>query len=438
MDLLYITIKSISLVAAITGTLTIARQKLSHFTNVRTYMAGACLMFSAMVATSIVTDFAPGLAYEGERLVSSFALASATMLGFSAATLVDFPEKRSARKLLAAAIEKGDFHFLGFLGFMLGGVIVTWIPQFIPGLLQFRAELRGGAPSLVYESWYAAYLFLAIIVIWVYPCYKFVQLFLRAKDSTTKRATLAFFLCVFAITSSALIVNVVSVFFDISFPGGISSFITAMFYLILAFVFKETKTLTSYFEDFSKSLGLIRLQVRNHCILLEFDPRSDYQKTVKDFVDEALANAEPVIIFTHTQSIIHSLFGEKRDLLFLLITPQVSTPIKKSETEFLLPENASIWLDYLDRANKIGLDRQLNVVFDNLSNTILSIGFDRAYSFLRYVLDMLASMDATALFLVNPTAHDAKVVSSVRSMFGWQLYYIGEGLQVAKLPISRG
>jgi len=97
MSLLYFTIKIISLIAALVGTLTIFRQKLSYFTNIRTYMASACFLFSMMVMTSMVKDFAPQLPYEVERFVFTFALISAIMLGFSAANLVDFPEKRAAK-----------------------------------------------------------------------------------------------------------------------------------------------------------------------------------------------------------------------------------------------------------------------------------------------------------------------------------------------------
>jgi len=437
MSLLYFTIKIISLIAALIGTLTIARQKLSYFTNIRTYMASACLLFSMMVMTSMVTDFAPQLAYEVERFVSTFALISGIMLGFSAANLVDFPEKRAAKKLLAAAIEKGNYHFLGFLGVMLLGVIVTWIPQFVPGVPQFIIESRGGSMIFEYESWYAAYLFIVIFAIWAYPCYKFFRLYQTVEDAKVKRATFVFFLCVFAITSAALIVNVVSVFVNVTFPSGITSFITAMFYLILAFVFKETKVLTLYFDDFSKAIGLTHQQVKGQRILLEFDPRSDYQKAVKSFIDEAAANTEPVVIFTYTQSTIHSFFKNRKDLMFFLMTPQVSAPTKKSETEFLLPENASILLDTLNKTLKKKSDITLNVVFDNLSNLILSIGFNKTYNFLRYALDMLVSTNATALFLINPTAHESKTVSRFRNLFGWQLSYEKVGLQVVKLPISR-
>jgi hypothetical protein len=437
MDTLYIAIKLVSIVAAFVGTFTIARQKLSYFTSIRTYMASACFLFSVMVAVSMITEFVPGVAFEVERFVSTFALISAMMLGFSAANLVDFPEERSARKLLAAAMEKGDYHFLGFLGFMVLVIVVTWIPQFVPGMSQFVSELQGESVVIEYEAWYAAYLSLAIVAIWLYPCYKFLRLYRSTEDTKIRRATLLFFFCVFAITGTALIVHTISVYVSVRFPTVITSVITAMFYLVLALVFKETKTLTLYFEDFSRSLGLTRQQVRGHRILLEFDPRSDYQKVVKDFVDEAAANAEPVAVFTYTQSTIHSMLNNRKDVSCFLTAPHISTPAKRSETESLLPENASLMLDALDRTLKTQSGSTLNVVFDNLSNLVFSIGFDKSYNFLRVAFDLLVPRNTTALFLVNPTAHEPKTVSSFRSLFGWQLSYGEEGLQVVKLPISR-
>lgn len=432
----YIAVKLISLITALVGTLTIARQKLSYFTSIRTYMAGACFTFSMMVAVSMITDFIPQLAYESERSVSTFALVSAVMLGFSAANLVDFPEKRSARRILAAAIEKGDYHFLGFSGFIILGIVITWIPQFVPTVAQFIVEANGET-FVGYESWYAAYLFMVVVAIWAYPCYKFFRLFQSTEDVRAKRATFVFFLCIFAITSVALIIHVASVFVGTSFPGGITSFTTSVFYLILAYVFKETKVLTLYFEGFSKSLGLTHQQVKGQRILLEFDPRSDYQKAVNDFIDEATANAEPIVVFTYPQGTVHSIFNNRKDISFFLMTNQVSAPTKKSETKFLLPENASLVLDAMDKTLKAKSGSTQNVVFDNLSNLVLSIGFNKTYNFLRYALDVLVSMDATALFLINPTAHETREVSSFRSLFGWQLSYAGAELQVVKLPISR-
>lgn len=423
-----IILRIIVLISTLAGTLTIARQKLSYFTKIRTYMAIACFMFSMMVVSSFVGESALQLADESERLVVTFALLSAIMLGFSAATLVDFPEKRSAKAILAAAIEKGDYHFLGFLGFTIFGIIVTWIPQFVPDISQFTAD--------GYESWYAAYLFMLVVAIWTHPCYKFFRLYRSTVDVKARRAVFIFFLCVFAITSSTLIVDIGQAFTGVSIPG-ITVSISAIFYLIMALVFKETEILKLYFEDFSKSLGLTHQQVKEQHILLEFNPRSDYQKAVGDFLDEAAANAEPTAVFTHAPSTIHSIFSNRSDLLFFLMTLRVSAPTKKSETEFLVPENASLLLDTLNKTLKANLGSSLNVVFDNLSNLILSIGFDKTYNFLRLALDMLASMNATAVFLINPTAHELKMVSSIRSLFGWQLSYRKKGIQVVKLPISR-
>lgn len=94
-------------------------------------------------------------------------------------------------------------------------------------------------------------------------------------------------------------------------------------------------------------------------------------------------------------------------------------------------------MQHSHRLSKEKSDTKVNLVIDNLSDLILSMGFERTYSFLRYALDMLTSTETTGLFLMNPIAHETKIVSSIRNLFGWQLYYGEEGLRVVKLPISR-
>ncbi len=189
-------------------------------------------------------------------------------------------------------------------------------------------------------------------------------------------------------------------------------------------------------DVFSKALGLTRQELAGRTILFEFDPTFDYEKPVVDFVTEALANVEPVALFTHKGSVIYSALSNRRAIKILLSTQRISAPqVNASTNEILLPaNNIPILLDALEKMLKRSPHGNLNVVFESLSSLILLVGFEKTYKFVRYALDMLVSENSTALFLFSPDIHDQRVTSSLRSLFSNHVSYREGSLQIVKLP----
>jgi len=188
-------------------------------------------------------------------------------------------------------------------------------------------------------------------------------------------------------------------------------------------------------DAFSRRLGLRHDELVGKKILFEFDTASNYETAVEDFVFEGRSNGESVVTFTRRGSGLHSDLAKRTALTFLHLTAQVSVPtIGTSEDQILLPANdTSLLLDALNNVVKTQPHSNISIIFDSLSDLILSIGFEKTYKFMRYALDMLSSSRVTALFLLNPNAHDPKVTSSLRNLFSNQVTYGKDGLQVIKL-----
>ena len=185
---------------------------------------------------------------------------------------------------------------------------------------------------------------------------------------------------------------------------------------------------------FSKTFGLNHQQMVGRRILLEFDPASNYEKAIRDFATEALAHLEPTVIFTRRGSAIHSSLREQKAVKFFCLTQQVSAPKEFSENEMLLPSNdTSLMLDVFDKTLKAHPQGVVNVVFDSLSDLVLSVGFEKTYRFMRYAVELLASPRNTVLFLLNQNAHDPKVASSLRGLFSDQMSFGEEGIQTIRL-----
>jgi len=192
-------------------------------------------------------------------------------------------------------------------------------------------------------------------------------------------------------------------------------------------------------NTFSKALELTHRQITGRHILLDFDPSSDYEKIIGNFATEALANTEPVALFTHKGSAIYSVLGNQKALKVIFLTQSVSIPqVDAQMNAILLPaNNTSLLLDALDKTLESLPQGNLNMIFDSLSSLILSVGLQKTYQFVRYALEMLASTNSTSLFLFNPDAHDPRVTSGLRSLFSNHISYRKEHLQIIKLSESK-
>ena len=186
---------------------------------------------------------------------------------------------------------------------------------------------------------------------------------------------------------------------------------------------------------FSRSIGLDHEQLVGHRILLEFDPVSDYEKVVDSLTKESMANVEPLFVFTSTTSPIHAHLAKQPTIKFFLTSISTSTPKSSSENEVLLPaKNTPLILDTLSKVLETYADANVCFVFDILSDLLTSIGREKTFIFLCHALDMLSSKKITSLFLLNTTAYQTEVVSSLRNHFSNQLTYDKNGLEIIKTP----
>jgi len=78
-------------------------------------------------------------------------------------------------------------------------------------------------------------------------------------------------------------------------------------------------------------------------------------------------------------------------------------------------------------------EKPLALVYDSLTDLILSTGFQSAYNFSKNTLENLVEKAITALFLLNPNAHEPSQVHGIRNLFNAQLTYGKAGLTKVKL-----
>ena len=191
--------------------------------------------------------------------------------------------------------------------------------------------------------------------------------------------------------------------------------------------------LLEHVNVFARSIGLDHKRLVGRKILLEFDPVSNYEKVVDSLAKESMANVEPLFVFASSASPIHAHLAEQPIIKFFLTSISTSTLKSSSENEVILPaKNTSLILDTLSKILETYADANVCFVFDILSELLISMGPEKTSTFLHHALDMLSSEKITSLFLLNTSAHQTEMVSSLRNLFSNHLTYDKNGLEVVK------
>lgn len=442
----------ISIVFTVLAVFTFYRQKTSYFQAVRRHFFAffVCVMaLSFFELPFLFIHSAEAVKLELKIVVSGLALMGLIM-GSAATIFKYYPKAESLKDFVSLPLKKPHLPTVIYNSIMVAMGILVWI---VPARgVQLRHPLSGGdSYGVRYDDWVLFFLVLVLIAVILYPILTFWLTSGKAKDKKARNSMRI--LCV-----SFLFYGVFQLLFRTSRFSELDlsefSAIPAIFVVASAlYVFREPTFLSRFLESvavtpkpgvtmpigtknkFSRSLGLERhSQLAGTKILYEFDAATNYEASVADFVNESLANNELTLVFTRIKSSLDSTLAEGKAVRFFYLSPKVSVPEPgASENEMLLPaKNTALMLQTFDEVLKANHQTKISIVFDSLSDLLLSIGFERTYDFLRQAIEMLTTPKVTALILLNPAAHDPKTTSSIRTLFNNIIAYGKRGLKLIK------
>jgi hypothetical protein len=187
-------------------------------------------------------------------------------------------------------------------------------------------------------------------------------------------------------------------------------------------------------DVFSSHLRLKHQDILGRRMLLEYEPTSNYESIVREFVREFQTNVESIAIFANAGSPVSREFSEQRNVRLFTSSTKTSTPSRISNEQVLLPErDTSLLLDAVDKLLQAHPERRIGIVFEVFTYLILSLGFEKAYGVISTVVEMAESESATILVLVNSDALEPKTLNGLRGLFQTQLSYDANGLKVVRL-----
>ena len=146
-------------------------------------------------------------------------------------------------------------------------------------------------------------------------------------------------------------------------------------------------------------------------ILLEFTTASHLQIVLRRLTIEALAKGYETAVFTRRGSAVEEkLTPLDVKFVYLTLTRRSQTEASKAYISMKDPS------EVLAALTELNLSNTSLVILDNLTDFILTIGFDKAYTFLRHLVEIAAETGATILLGLNVEAHSKQEVAALESL----------------------
>lgn len=304
-----------------------------------------------------------------------------------------------------------------------------------------------GIPVLS-TNFYFAYLATLLIVLVFFLLYPTPLLILAARkvsNRAIKRSLIILAACWAAIALDFL------VFDGFVWSAGIDAndvmyLVFASIFSVTAVIFRNASTLAGFFEarqettkvpeshPFSGRMDMPNTFLQGRNFLLEIDPSTSYEEIVKEFATENISTKSIVFAFTTKGSPVYRALAGGMDVKFYMMSTDVSYPKPTGKpNEVLVPQNdVAVILHLISQTIGSTEGNGVALVFDNISDLILSSGFENSYKFLKQANQVLSEPRVTSVFLMTKSAHEEREVLLVKSLFANHLSVDATGLHVTR------
>ena len=450
MALLIPSIHLVTLVITGMSALYVLRQKTTEYNQVRNLLVVVHLLYMGVVVLELLRTVFTGTTFLYVYTVSgtSFVLADVLLLTLIGLAVYYRPNGRAFLDILKeVGKHQTQATFLTLYSiyiFISGGYLAIFQPfasQVVPnvvGALQGITASSCGSPPVFgcqvatqYNSLYLDMLLGILLIFMAYPSSLLLLARARSSDEEVRSAFIILPVAWVAIGLDLLFFNgyLLNQGVDASALGYL---IAAAAFSATAATFRRATLLSAFFlpspspasttppsSTFSGRLGLDPSRVLGKEFLMEVDPAVKYEDSVKDLALELGAKQYVFLAFTSKGSPVYNALSGLENVRFFTLTTRVSYP-KPGElpSEVLVPANdQSMLLNVLDKGLTSNPSLKFGLVFDSVTDLILSSGLETTYKFLKQANEMASSHSVTALFLMTAGAHTEREARVVKSLF---------------------
>ena len=168
-------------------------------------------------------------------------------------------------------------------------------------------------------------------------------------------------------------------------------------------------------EDTLKASNLILGQPLEEnagkAILLEFTTQTTLKLILKRLTVEALAKGYDISVFTRRGSVVEEALTPL-DVKYIYLTLTRHSELEAIRSYVSIKDPSEM----LAALAELNLSNMTLIIFDNLTDLILTTGFDKAYTFLRHVVELAAETKATILLGLCIEAHSKQEVAALEAL----------------------
>lgn len=445
-DLLIPAIHLITLLITAMSALYVYRQKTSEYPQVRNLLVMVHVFYMGVVSLEFARNFVPApqppatIPFITQLFLSiytvsntTFVLADVFLLTLVAVAIYYRP--RGAK--IGGILREVGTHQLGatmlaaytaYIAIAEGYILL--VPSaFSAQVLQTIAGTNVVATQ--FDPLYLDTLLGILLVFVVYPTALLVAARRRTTDAEVRRAFAILPIAWVGIGVDLLIFNGYLLNEGID-ASSIGYLFAAAAFAATAATFRRATLLSDFFQPgvapqavvpltttFSGRLGKKTDDILGKEYLIEIDPSAKFEEGIRDYAAELSSRQYVIYAFTASGSPVFNALEGLGNVRFFTMTRKVSYP-KPGERpdEVLVPAgDQSVLLNVLDKAITSNPELKVGVVFDSVSDLILTSGLEQTYKFLKQANEMLSGGRVASVFLLTLAAHSEKEVNVVKSLF---------------------
>lgn len=424
------------------------RQNTTLYREVKVLLLYVHIFFGGVMVLEFLRNFISSLGFIATYTIlgTSFVLWDVLLLMTVAVAVYQRPEGNGIRQLLVAISRKkfvGSIYF-AIAAFTLGidaylAIFQPFTPVKVYNIVGLRLE------STSFEQSYLILILVVLLLFLIFPTSLFLTARSKTRDRQVRRA-----LVLLPVVWGGIGVDLV-IFNGFLLSKGIDDVAIGYFFASVAFaitatIFRRASLLSGFFGPISgakintpvfplsQSLGIGAASLIGRTFLFEIDPSYNYEHVVDDFAVELLSNKAYVYVFTSKRSPIYNSLSKEKGVRFYTLTSSVSYPrASDNPEEILVPQNdLAILLDIIQKTIASDEEAKIGLVFDNISDLILSSSLENAYKFIKQANEIIDLKRVASIFLFTASAHDGKTGSLIKTLFTNHILMTSGGPRVAR------
>ncbi len=436
----------------------VSRQSTTLYREVKTLLIWVHVFFGGVLVLEFLRNFVSIAITSSTTLFmdvytvlgTSFILWDVLLLMTVAAAVYLKPEGEGLRQLLASIVRQKStgIIYLAIAVFILAADLYLAIPIFMPFTIIPVENIVGiQVLSTQFSNAYLLVVLIVLLLFLIYPTSLFILARMKTKDPGVRRALLLLPIVWSGIGFDLVIFNGLLLSQGEDFVA-IGYLFASIAFAITATIFRRASLLSGFFGPmstlqiktsaptfpFSNSLKIDPQTLIGRTFLFLTDPSTPYEKVVDDLAVELLSNKAYAFVFTSKRSPVQSSLSKVKGVRYYILTSTVSYPRGTDvPDEILVPQNdQAILLDIIQKTILNDPEAKLGIIYDNISDMILSSSVEASYKFLKQANEIIDPKRVMAMFLFTPGAHDDRTVNLVKALFANHIVMVKDVPQLAR------